>query len=145
MPFRFPLVSVLRVRESIEKREEVALQRVQLEVARVRRRIDELTAEIAASCQAREKALQQRMQANHLRTMQMEINAAVEAKQILSNTLLTLLHQRDAQMKLYRTAHSGRQMLTDLLAQKKSAYEHEQMRVQQNRLDDIVATRWQRN
>jgi flagellar export protein FliJ len=117
---------------------------VQLEVARVRRRIDELTDVMAESCQAREKALQQTMQANRLQTMQVEINAAAEAKQILANTLHTLLHQRDAQMKLYRTAHSGRQMLTDLLDQKKNAYEHERMRVQQKRLDDIIASRWQR-
>lgn len=144
MPFRFPLVSVLRVRESIEKREEVALQRVQLEVARIRRRIDELTGEMAKSYQAREMALHQTIRANRLQTMQEEINAAAEAKQILADTLHTLQRQRDTQMKIYKTAHSGRQMLSDLLAQKKSAYEQEQMRIQQKRLDDIVASRWQR-
>ena len=58
--------------------------------------------------------------------------------------MLTLQLQRDTQMKVYRNAHSGRQMLTDLLAQLKSAYEQDQVRIQQKRLDDIIASRWQR-
>jgi hypothetical protein len=36
-------------------------------------------------------------------------------------------------------------MLSEFLAQQKNQYEQEQMKVQQKRLDDIVATRWQRN
>ena len=47
MGFRFTLDSVLRFREGIEKREELALQKVQFEVSRVRRRIEELTEELA--------------------------------------------------------------------------------------------------
>jgi len=55
MGFRFPLASVLQFRESIEKREELALQKVQFEVARVRRRIDELTEELAKASDEREE------------------------------------------------------------------------------------------
>lgn len=144
MPFRFPLASVLRMRESIENREEVALQKIHLEVARVRRRIDELTEEMTKACHERERDLQNSIRANRLQTMQLEINAAVEAKQILSETMQTLKHQRDAQMKIYKAAHNGRQMLTDLMAQKKGMYEQEQTRLQQKAIDDIVAARWQR-
>jgi flagellar export protein FliJ len=144
MAFRFPLASVLRVREGIEKREEVALQRAQLEVARVQRRIDELTDQLAAASKSREKALEETIQASRLQNIQAEINAALEAKQTLFSTLQTLRRQRDAQMKLYKIAHSGRQMVSDLLTQQKNAYEHEQLRIQQKRLDDIVASRWQR-
>ena len=145
MAFRFPLASVLRVREGIEKREEVALQRVQLEVARVQRRIDELTEELAAASKAREEALQEAIQASRLQSMQIEIDAIVDARQTLFTTLQTLKRQRDAQMKLYRIAHSGRQMVFDLLTQQKDAYEHEQVRIQQKRLDDIMASRWRRS
>ena len=35
MGFRFSLAPVLRLRESLEKREELALQKVELEVARL--------------------------------------------------------------------------------------------------------------
>jgi hypothetical protein len=77
--------------------------------------------------------------------MQGEINAANETKQLLNDTLKTLKSQRDTQMKVYTTAHSGRRMLSEFLAQQKNQYEQEQTKVQQKRLDDIVATRWQRN
>jgi len=144
MPFRFTLSSVLRFRESIENREEVALKRLQFEVRRVRGRIDELTNEMAKEWQEREKALEKAIQANRLQTLQVEINAAVEAKNILLETMQTLMYQRDAQMKSYQVAHRERQMLTDLLAQKRSEYEQEQTRRQQKMLDDVVAARWQR-
>ena len=144
MPFRFPLASVLRLRESMEMREEVALQKAQFEVARVRRRVDELTDELAAACQEREKALARTVPANRLQQIQAEIDAAEEAKQILSETLETLKRQRDVQMKLYMTAHNGRRMIADLLTQQRNQYEQEQIRAQQKRIDDIVAARWQR-
>jgi flagellar export protein FliJ len=73
------------------------------------------------------------------------MDAAVEAKQMLLETLETLKQQRDAQMKIYQAAHNGRQMLTDLAEQKKREYNQEQDRVQQKRLDDIFASRWQRD
>ena len=145
MAFRFSLASVLRVRESIERREELALQKAEQELARVRRRIDELTGEIAKAVEAREKALQQPIQAYKLQSMDAEINAGAEAKQTLLETLQTLQQQRDAQMKLYQAAYNGRRMLTDLSAQQKTEYELEQDRAQQKRLDDIFASRWQRN
>lgn len=145
MPFRFPLASVLRVRESIEKREEVALLALQLDVARVRRRIDELTNEMGKAWQEREQALQRTICANRLHTMQAEMNAAAEAKQIMLESLQTLKRQRDAQMKIYRSAHTGRQMITDLFNQKKSAFEQEQLRIEQKMVDSVVTARWQRS
>jgi len=145
MAFRSALKPVLSVREIIEKREEVALKRAQLEVTRVRRRIEELTDELAKANLERDQALLKSVQANRLQSMQGEINAANETKQLLNDTLKTLKSQRDTQMKVYTTAHSGRRMLSELLAQQKNQYEQEQMKVQQKRLDDIVATRWQRN
>jgi flagellar export protein FliJ len=145
MPFKFSLASVLRFRESIEKREETALQAIQLEVTRLRRMMDELTDDMTRTWQDREKELQKTLPASQLQAMQAGIDAALEAKQILLEKIQTLVRQRDAQMKAYRTAHRERQMLSDLLTQKKNAYELEQMRQQQKVLDDIVAARWQRN
>ncbi len=122
----------------------MSLQAVQLELARVRRRVDELTDEMAKACQEREKALRIPTTASRLQSMQVEINAAIEAKQILFETLQTLKLQRDTQMKVYKTAHNGRQVLSDLLTQQKSLYEQEQLHRQQKQVDDIFAVRWQR-
>jgi flagellar export protein FliJ len=129
----------------MEKQEEVALQKAQLEVAGVRRRIDELTDALAKAGEERERAMRRAIPASRLQMMQSELDAAEEARQILAGTLETLRRQRDAQMKRYRTAHSSREMLSDLLTRQKSLYEQEQLRIQQKRLDDIAAARWQRN
>ncbi|MGD0481722.1 MAG: flagellar FliJ family protein [Terracidiphilus sp.] len=145
MPFRFSLASVLQLRKSIERRAEISLMSAQLEVARVRHRIDELTYEMAKACQEREKALRNSTPAIRLQAKQVEISAAIEAKQILIETLQTLKLQRDTQMNAYKAAHRGHQALTDLRAQQKNLYEQEELRRQQKQLDDIFASRWLRS
>ena len=128
----------------MERRAEVSLKSAQLEVARARRRIDELTDEIERARQDREKALRISTPANRLQLMQVEIDAAIEAKQNLFEALQTLKLQRDAQMKVYQVAHRGRQALTDLQTQYRDLYEQQELRRQQKQADDIFATRWLR-
>ena len=141
MSFRFTLASVLRVRESIERREELALQRAEYEVARVRRQIEELSNKLAKDARDREKALQQPTQAFRLWSMQAEMDAVLAARQALLESLQTLQRQRDAQMKRYQAAHNDHQVLLELQKQQKDEYEHEQERAQQKRLDDLFAAR----
>ena len=88
----------------------MVLKASQLELARVRHRVDELTDEMAKACQDREKALRNPTTASRLQSMQAEIDAAIEAKQIVFETLQTLKLKRDNQMKVYKTAHNGRQV-----------------------------------
>jgi flagellar export protein FliJ len=142
--FRFSLASVLRVRESIERSEELALQKVELEVARVQRQIEELSKELDKLVAAREQSLQQPTPAYRLREMQEGMDALVSAKQALAETLRDLREKRDAQLKRYQIAHNGRRMLTEMRSQQKEAYEQEQSRAQQKRLDDIFVARRQR-
>jgi flagellar export protein FliJ len=144
MTFRFSLAQVLRVRESIEKREEQALQRAEQEVRQTQRRIEELTAEMTKVEHARAEALLRSVRAIDLQGMQAEMAAAAEARQTLLETLETLHQQRDLQLKLYQDAHNGRQMLTDLEEEHRAEYEAEQTRAQQKRLDDLFAARSQR-
>jgi len=145
MRFRFTLASVLRFREGIEKREELSLQRVQFEMARVRRRIDELTKELATAGNEREEALQNWMQAFRLKNLQDEMNAAVEARQSLLGTLATLKKQSEEQMKIYQAARVNRRMLTDLQKKQQEVWEQNQQRVEQRRVDDTFTARMQRD
>jgi flagellar biosynthesis chaperone FliJ len=125
MPFKFSLASVLRFRESIEKREETALQAIQLEVTRLRRMMDELTDDMTRTWQDREKELQKTLPASQLQAMQAGIDAALEAKQILLEKIQTLvrpigphienarcspiyLHRRKMLMNWSRCANSRR-------------------------------------
>lgn len=144
MAFRFTLDSVLRVRESVEEKEEQVLQKAQFEVERVRQRIDELTEELAQANRERNEALLHATEAYRLQDLQAGIEAAKEARQTLLETLETLKAERDRQMKIYQAAHSGRQMLSDLETQQRGEWEVEQTRMQQKRIDDIFAARFQR-
>jgi flagellar FliJ protein len=145
MAFRFPLATVLRVRESIERREERALQRIQLEMARVARQIEELNLALKGAHEAREQALRRTMPAAELQSLLYQAQAAVETK----NTLLLKLHQLDEQrlkqMKVYQGAHRDHETMINLFKEQRDAYEVEQTRAQQKYLDDIFMGRRHRS
>jgi flagellar FliJ protein len=145
MGFRFSLAQVLRLREGVEKREELALQTAEFEVARVQRRIDKLTTELAQTSKEREAALQMWMRAAQLKNFQDEMNASVEVRRNLLDTLAELKAKREIQMKLYQAARVERRMLSDLRKQKLSAWEQDQTRNEQKQLDDTFVARLQRS
>ena len=141
MAFRFSLATVLRVRESIEQREERALQRIQLEMARVLRQIEELSAAIARAHDAQEEALRQPIPAGYLHGLLWEAQAADVRREALLSTLQTLEQQRDKQMKVYQAAHRNHETLISMKRDRRNAYELEQTRTQQKSLDDIFMAR----
>jgi flagellar export protein FliJ len=145
MPFRFSLATVLRIRESLEKREERALQKIQLEVARVLHQIEELNAEIAKSHEAREHAMQQPIPASHLHMLLWQAQVAGEKRVVLFQNLLVLEQQRDQQIKVYQQAHRDRETLTDMSNQQRDLYELDQGRAEQKSLDDIFMARRHRS
>lgn len=145
MAFRFSLATVLRFRESVEKREELALQRVLLEVGRARREIEQLNAVIAAAHQARNEAMQNPLPASHIQDMLNDVAMAANRRKQLLESLETLERQLALQMQKYQDAHRDRQMLSDMRTKKRDAYEQEQTRTAQKVLDDIFGARSQRN
>jgi len=144
MAFRFPLASVLNFRESMERREELALKKILLEMAHVQREIDRLTAELAAAQRMREESLQRPIPAFQLQAMMQEADAAVERKRVLLESLTALERQRAEQTRVYQAAHRGRRMLSELLEQQHELWEQEQARAQQKAVDDVFASRNQR-
>lgn len=145
MGFRFSLAPVLRLREGLEKREELALHKVELEVAMVKRRIDRLTEELAQASNEREEALQKWKRAAQLKNLQDEMNASVELRRNLLETLVELKNKREIQMNVYQAARVDRRILSDLRKQKLGAWEQDQLRNQQKQLDDMFAARSQRD
>jgi flagellar FliJ protein len=144
MAFRFPLASVLRFRQSVEQQEELELRKLHLEIAGVRRSIEQATMEIAIAQRARDTALQKPLQAAHLQAMLRAADTAVERKKKLLATLQKLEDQRNEQMRRYQEAHRGRQMLSDLEAREQDEYELRQVKAQQKVLDDMFGARHQR-
>jgi flagellar export protein FliJ len=144
MAFRFPLESVLRVRESIERREERALKKIQMEIARVSNQMEELSAEIAKAQGERNEALQQPMPASHLQAMLSQAESAIAAREKLQVTLQGLEEQRKQQLKVYQAAHRDNETLIDMRNQQRSEYLREQTRMEQKYLDDLFVARRQR-
>lgn len=144
MGFRFPLAAVLRYRETVERREELALQAVQMQIAVARRAVEQLNTHIASAHQAREDCMRQTIPAVQLRAMLVEIEAAQERKAALLATLRALEQTCEEQSKRYQAAHQARQMLSDMAGRQKDAWEQEMARAQQKFLDDIFGSRSQR-
>ena len=141
MAFQFSLAAVLRLRESVEKREERALQSIQLEVARTLQQVEQLGVAIGGAHQARERALQQTISGGHLHSLLWEEQAAEQQLKLLMGQLQVLEQAREKQMKVYQTAHREREMLTDMRQKQKDVYERERLREEQKRLDDIFMAR----
>jgi hypothetical protein len=132
---------VLRVRESIEQREERALQQIQLEMARVAHQIEELNEAMAKAQVARERALRRTMPGGELQSMLGQVEAAIEVKKALLVTLQGLEELRLKQMKVYQAAHRDHEMMINMFSEQRDAHEIEQGRSQQKYLDDIFMAR----
>jgi flagellar export protein FliJ len=145
MAFRFSLATVLRYRDSMEKRAELALKRVLMEIARTRLQIEQLTRQIARAQAAIEKTLQQPVSAIHLQCMVSEIDAFVDRKKGLIESLAALERQRQLQMQAYQAAHRDRKMLSEMANRQREAYEQDRARREQKFVDDIFAARARRN
>jgi len=144
MAFRFPLASVLAFRESLERREELALTKIQLEMARVQHEIEQLTAELVAAQRARDESMRRPIPAAKLQEMLHASDAVAERKKKLQETLAGLEQQRSEQLRAYHAAHRARQVLTDLRIQHHDAWDQRQARAQQKMLDDVFASRSRR-
>jgi flagellar export protein FliJ len=141
MAFQFSLAVVLRLRESLEKREERALQSIQLDVSRTLQAIEDLSVAIGGAQHARETALRKAMSGGHLHSLLWEEQAAEQRLRLLLEKLQVLEQEREQQMKLYHAAHRDREMLSDMMEKQKNIYDREWLREEQKRLDDIFMAR----
>ena len=145
MGFRFPLAAVLRVKQSIEKQEELVLQKVLLEISQVQHQIDDLTLDIVRARQLRDQAMQQMIAAIELDSMSNQIKDAMDRRQELIHSLGELRRKRELQNRRYQTARNNREMLSEMQARQKDAYAQESARAEQRFFDEIFASRARRN
>jgi flagellar FliJ protein len=145
MRFRFSLATVLRLRESLERQEERALQKILVEMARAARQIEELTIEIAKARGAEERAMQQPIPASRVQLLIWTTQAAQEKRKLLIRDLQTLEQQRDRQLKVYHAAHRNCETLIEMRQKQRDAYEQELARTEQKLLDDVFITRRKRS
>lgn len=145
MAFRFSLATVLRYRDSVEKREELALRKSLLDLARARQEVERLTAEIATARDSQNKALQHTLSAFDLQRMLDAIDAAIARRKVVVESLPALERKREACMKSYQTAHRDCQTLSEMRERQRDEFDQERARAEQKFLDDVFGARAQRN
>lgn len=144
MRFQFPLAAVLRLRESVEQREELVLQSIRVEIANVSQHIEDLTASVMAARTSQERAMRQPTPAGHLQTVLWECQIAAEKKTALRKQLASLEKRCVEQMKIYEAAHRDCEVLTTMLERQRRMWELNNARKQQKELDDIFIMRRRR-
>lgn len=145
MAHRFPLATVLRYRESVEKREELALQQIELAVARLRRTLQQVSDEIAKAQALREKKMRQPLTAFEVQAMLGDVSIALERRRALVTQLHELEERRNQNFQAYQTARRNRRMVDEVLTRQRDAYQVEQVRNEQKFLDDLFGARSQRS
>jgi flagellar biosynthesis chaperone FliJ len=129
----------------LQKQEERALQKIVLEMARVARQIDQLTAEIAEAFNAEQRAMQRPIPASQVQMLVWKTQAAVDKRATLEQNRQTLEQQREQQLKVYHSAYRNSETVIQLRDSQRDVYEQEAARADQKRLDDIFGARRQRS
>lgn len=145
MGFRFSLAAVLAFRESVERREELSLQQIVLEIAHTHHQIEQLTVEIAQEQESLNKAMKQPMTAFQLQNILAGVDSIVARKKALQDSLVPLEQRREVQRMAYQAANRSRRMLSDMKDRQRDIYDQESARKEQKMLDDIFGARAQRN
>ncbi len=141
MPFQFSLAAVLRLREGVERREERALQKLQLEVSRLTLRVEELAEQSKRTHDTQTHVLEQPVAACHLHALQSALMTIEENRRALLAEIQRLKQERDRQMTVYQAARRDRELLAQMKANQFEVYEKYSRRQEQKKLDDIFISR----
>ena len=141
MAFRFHLTGVLRLRESIERAEELALNRIvqQMVVAELElQQIEEKQDRLRKQCQ---DDLARGLSAAELQEVSEKETQLRRCADALRSRLLTLEVERVAQLETYRMAQQQVEILTEIREQNYRSYHRAQLRQEQKQLDDLFLSR----
>ena len=145
MGFQFSLATVLRVRGILEEQEERMLQRILFEIAQTREALASTESALEASDAVRREDVFKPIIGRNLHISYGEIKELKQNRKILEEKIGKLEQLRDQQLKIYEKARRNREMLTDMRAEKRSAYESDLARLEQKALDDNFIARRGRN
>jgi flagellar export protein FliJ len=141
MAFKFPLETVLRVRGIVEEREERMLQRILFEISQTLETLAHTDAEIAGSNASRCADILKPFIGLNLHASYGAVKELRRTKKDLEAQIEKLEQLRDQQRVVLEGARRNREMLTDIRAEKRIAYESEIARREQKTLDDNYIAR----
>jgi flagellar FliJ protein len=136
MPFRFSLQTVLRCRESFERRERQRLQMITREVVKAKQQRDQAKVDRATSLAEFQKRLHEGMN-----VMEMQFELACDRARLrriaaLNDHFAKLEDLRRRQLEVFRKAQQQRKILENLRERQLAAYQLLQARREQQQMDD---------
>ena len=144
MSFQFSLGSVLRIRGILEEQEERMLQKIQFEIAQTMEAIERTNAELAGTNASRSAEVFKSSIGLNVHASYERVMGLKQYRKELEAKLEKLEELRDRQLVVYQGARRNREMLTDMCAEKRLAYDSDAARREQRTLDDNHMARRER-
>lgn len=141
MSFRFHLAGVLRLRESIERAEQLALNLIiqqMVPVERDLRHLEEIQDRVRERLQS---SLARGLSAAEVREVSERESQLRQSAETLRSRLLALEVRRIAQLEIYKKARQEVEILSEIRAQNFRSYRRTQRRQEQKELDDLFLAR----
>jgi flagellar FliJ protein len=137
MAFRFSLESVLHLRESVERSEEMLLQQIAQEIGRVESEIQTHETQQASLREQRDHDLALGMHAAHLQEWNENEARLVISIRNFRDQLRQLEIDKRKQLAILQSARRDRELLSKLREGRHRSYVREQLRQEQKMLDDL--------
>lgn len=141
MAFRFPLESVLRLRQNLERQQELLLYQANQKVFALTRQIEELDGGISENARYQSARLQSGVSAAELQFDLLCHAVLLEWRRELETKRAEAERQRDAQAENFRQARRQREVIETLRRHQFQAYREREARQDQCRADDLFLLR----
>ena len=141
MAFRFSLETVLRLKQVAEEREERAMEEILRKIAREQQELGDLAAARKRLSEQCEAALRSKTSGAELLFVRGQIRALEGRESNARENLAHLVEQRQAQMKVYETAHRNRELLSRMREEQIEYFRRKQALKEQMQMDDIFSCR----
>jgi flagellar export protein FliJ len=141
MPFRFSLETVLRIRKSFVRLEHLRLLALAAVVEHVRRELESHDRESEKAVQNAQRDLLIGSVAAELQFESVRRAIRLQQRFALENRLVELGHLHRKQQLILLAAQKKRDILENLRSRKLAAYHREQVRREQQRIDELFVAR----
>lgn len=141
MAFRFPLETVLRLRQNLEHQQELLLLKANQEVLSLLRQVAEVDAGLAENGRRKSLQLQTGVSAAELQFDLLCDATLLQLRRKLEALLTKAQTARDAQAESFRRARQHREVIETLRRQQLQLYRQHEARQDQRRADDLFLLR----
>jgi flagellar export protein FliJ len=144
MAFRFPLATVLRLRESLERKEQLALEMCYQQLAAAQRRLSEVDGWLEYKRKEYENQLLQGTSGVELQFQENERQRMENFRETVMQQIAEAQARLRQQMEMYRTVRQHREVITELRKAQFEKYRRQESLQEQKTRDDLFLLRRQR-